>query len=480
MNAPLWDFDAFAEAVDGQLHGESGRPITGISIDSRTIAPGEAFFAIKGDRFDGHDFVAAAIANGASVAVVAEDRLADLEPGAGATLIAVVDPLAALERLGRAARARSHAKIVAVTGSVGKTGTKEMLRAALEPSGNVHASVASFNNHWGVPLTLARMAVDADYAVFEIGMNHPGEITPLVAMVRPQVVIITTVEPVHLAQFESVEEIAEAKAEIFSGVEAGGAAVLNRDNPHFLFLHRRAVENGIERIVDFGEDRQAAVHLDQVALNGLCSCVSATIFDVPVTYKIGMPGRHQVQNSLAVLATVYVVGADLARAAVALASLRAPKGRGRRHMLGLRDGEAVLIDESYNANPTSMRAAISLLAAAPVTGRGRRIAVLGDMLELGPKALTFHAGLRNAILEGGIDQVYCAGPLMHALWKTLPHRIRGAYAETAAHLEPILGGVIAPGDVVMIKGSLGSRMGPLVSALLQRFGSELTGAESEG
>ena len=481
MSAPLWEFDAFAAAVGGVVLGPGGRPVTGISIDSRTIAPGEAFFAIRGDRFDGHAFASAAIANGGSVAVVARDRVSELNGAADkGTVIAVDDPLAALERLGRAARARTAAKVVAVTGSVGKTGTKEMLRAALEPSGRVHASVASFNNHWGVPLTLARMPADSEFAIFEIGMNHPGEIIPLVDMVRPQVVIITAVEPVHLAQFESVEAIAEAKAEIFTGVEPGGAAVLNRDNPHFVFLHQRAIENGIERVVGFGEDPQAEVHLDKVALNGICSCVSASVFDVPVTYKIGMPGRHLVQNSLAVLATVHLLHADLARAALALANLHAPKGRGRRHTLTLRDGEAVLIDESYNANPTSMRAAIALLGAAPVIGRGRRIAVLGDMLELGPEAEAFHKQLAAPLVEAGVDQVFCAGPLMHELWKALPHRCRGAYAETAGQLETILPGAIAPGDVVMIKGSFGSRMGPVVEALLQRFGSELVSSEPEG
>ncbi|PLX36496.1 MAG: UDP-N-acetylmuramoylalanyl-D-glutamyl-2, 6-diaminopimelate--D-alanyl-D-alanine ligase [Hyphomicrobiales bacterium] len=478
---PLWNFEAFAAACAGEVHGGGGQPVTGISIDSRTIAPGEAFFAIKGDRFDGHDFVAKAFENGAGVAVVAADRLAGLGNIVGGKLvIAVDDPLKALQRLGVASRERSGAKVIAVTGSVGKTGTKEMLRTTLEPSGKVHASVASFNNHWGVPLTLARMPADCDFAVFEIGMNHPGEITPLVAMVHPHVVVITTVEPVHLAQFESVEEIARAKAEIFTGLVPGGAAVLNRDNPHFVFLHHLAVENGITRIVGFGEDDGAEVHLEKVVLHGGCSCVSATVFGVPVTYKIGVPGRHLVQNSLAVLASVQLVDADLAKAAVALANLQAPKGRGRRHTLTLRDGEATLIDESYNANPTSMRAAIELLHQTPVGEWGKRIAVLGDMLELGEGAEQFHKGLAEPIAAAGIDQVFCAGPLMETLWKTLPRSRRGAYSETSGRLEAILAGALAPGDVVMIKGSLGSRMGPLVDALLARYGSDPSEAGPEG
>jgi UDP-N-acetylmuramoyl-tripeptide--D-alanyl-D-alanine ligase len=468
MNQPLWRFDALLAATRGRPVGIKPEAIGGISIDSRTIAPGEAFFAIRGENHDGHDFTTMALAHGAATAVVAQERLVRLG-GVRGSLVVVSDVLEALAALGRAARERSEARIAAVTGSVGKTGTKEMLAVALAPDGAVHYSPASFNNHWGVPLTLARMPQSARYGVFEIGMNHEGEIEPLVKMVRPHAAIVTTIEPVHLEYFKDVKAIARAKAEIFLGVEAGGAAILNRDNPHFTLLARRARAAGIERIVGFGEHKKADVRLEKVVLKEDCSCVAAEVLGEPVSYKLGAPGRHLVQNSLAVLAAVSVLGADLAKAALALAGMAAPAGRGRRFNLARRDTRATLIDESYNANPASMRAAIALLGQTTPGNRGRRIAVLGEMRELGPEGEAMHAELAGPLSQAGVDEAYLAGPMMKALWKALPRAMRGGYAETAAELESALLDQIGDGDVIMVKGSHASRMGPLVETIKARF-----------
>jgi len=463
----LWTLDALADATGARLTGTPAREISGVSIDSRSITAGEAFFAIKGDRVDGHDYVADALARGAGLAVVAEDRAAAMPTNA--PLAVVPDVLEALRALARAARARSRAKVIAVTGSAGKTGTKEALRLALSRDGETHASAASFNNHWGVPLSLARLPASARYAVFELGMNHAGEIEPLSRLVRPHVAIITTIEAVHLEYFPNVEAIADAKAEIFLGLEAGGAAVLPRDNPHFERIAAAARAANVERIVGFGEHAQADARLIDTALLSDRSTVRATILGDDVTYKLGAPGRHLVLNSLAVLAAATLAGADLAMAALALADLEPPSGRGRRIPLELVGGKALLIDESYNANPASMRAALEVLGRAPIGRNGRRIAVLGDMLELGPDGPELHRGLAEAISAARIDVVYCAGPLMRELWEALPATQRGGYAEAAADLEDEIAGVMHPGDAVMVKGSNGIRMGPLVDALSRKF-----------
>jgi UDP-N-acetylmuramoyl-tripeptide--D-alanyl-D-alanine ligase len=467
MSAPLWTVDAMAAAMRAERAGALPQAIGGISIDSRSIAPGEAFFAIKGDTHDGHGFVGAALQNGAGLAVVAETRRGDLP--ADAPLLIVPDVLMGLADLAAAARMRSDGKIVAVTGSVGKTSTKEALRLALARDGETYASVASFNNHWGVPLSLARLPQAARYGVFEIGMNHAGEITPLTKLVRPHVAIVTTIAPVHLEFFKSVDAIADAKAEIFLGVAPGGAAVINHDNAQFARLRRRAAKAGVDRIVSFGEHAKADARLVRYALQPEASTVEADILGHRVAYKIGAPGKHLVVNSLAVLAAASLVGADLALAALALAEQAPAAGRGTRIALGVPGGGALLIDESYNANPLSMRAAFALLGQAPIGARGRRIAVLGDMLELGAAGADLHRELAGAIREHGIDLVYCAGPLMAALWEALPSERRGGYAKDASALEPDVLAAVRGGDAMMIKGSFGSRMGPIVKALMRRF-----------
>jgi UDP-N-acetylmuramoyl-tripeptide--D-alanyl-D-alanine ligase len=465
--SPLWTVEAMARAMNAARAGALPASVNGISIDSRGIGAGDAFFAIKGDNRDGHEFVGAALKAGAGLAVVAADwRGNDID---NAPLLRVPDVLEGLRALARAARARLDGKVVGITGSVGKTGTKEALRLALGASGATHASVASYNNHWGVPLSLARCPADVRYAVFEMGMNHAGEIEPLSKLARPHVAIITTVEPVHLEFFGSVEAIADAKAEIFRGLERGGAAVINRDNPHFERLAAAARSAGA-RIVSFGEHAKADARLVKLALQPDGSTVEARILGADVAYKLGAPGKHQVLNSLAVLAAASLVGADLALAALALASVQPATGRGARSMLALGvSGDALLIDESYNANPASMRAAIALLGQAEIGPQGRRIAVLGDMLELGASGADLHRGLVDPIRAHGIDLVYCCGPLMHALWEGLPSERRGGYAESAGALEADVIAAIRPGDAVMVKGSLGSRMGPIVKALERQY-----------
>jgi UDP-N-acetylmuramoyl-tripeptide--D-alanyl-D-alanine ligase len=463
----LWTIEAMAAAMRAERAGSLPASVGGISIDTRTIAPGEAFFAIQGESRDGHEFVPAALERGAGLAVVSSARHAECP--ANAPLLVVQDVLQALVRLGDAARARSTARIVGVTGSVGKTSSKEALRLALSAEGETHASAASYNNHWGVPLSLARMPASARYGVFELGMNHAGEITPLTRLVRPHVAVVTTVEPVHLEYFGSLEAIADAKAEIFSGVEPGGAAVLNRDNGQYARLAAAAQAAGVARVVSFGEAVDADARLLNVSLKPDGSTVHANILGADVTYKVGAPGRHLVLNSLAVLAAVSLLGADLALSGLALARLQAPTGRGARTTLTLPNGRALLIDESYNANPASMRAALALLSGAPVGRRGRRIAVLGDMLELGADGAALHRALVDAVVEGDIDLVFCAGPLMQSLWDVLPAERRGAYAPAAAALESQVLAAVRDGDALMVKGSLGSRMGPIVKALTTRY-----------
>ncbi|MGG7535185.1 UDP-N-acetylmuramoylalanyl-D-glutamyl-2,6-diaminopimelate--D-alanyl-D-alanine ligase [Rhizobium sp. 12,4] len=464
----LWTTEDMIAAMAGRPFGTLPEGITGISIDSRSIRSGEAFFAIKGDRVDGHDYASMAMANGASPLVVSEARL----PAMGrltVPMIVVDDVLAALGRLGKASRERSRAKIIAVTGSVGKTTTKEMLRHVLSPSGKVHASVASFNNHWGVPLTLARMPDDTDYGVFEVGMNHPGEIRPLVAMIRPDVAVITTIAPAHLGNFKSIKEIAAAKAEIFEGLEPGGHVVLNRDNDQFNFLDRTAQSLGIEHIHSFGQHAKAEFRLAEFNGSDENSTLWLTIGGETLEVAIGAPGRHIAENALAALGVVRVVGADMEKAIGALGTLQPEKGRGKRHRLSIGSGSFTLIDESYNANPASMRAAIALLAASEPTGRGRRIAVLGDMLEMGEYAQKVHSDLAVPLLAAGIEHVWLAGAEMVALKESLPESVQVEYSERTDELAKYVLNSVAPGDVLMVKSSLGIGFGKIVAALLDKF-----------
>ena len=468
----LWTHEDLLAGLAARCEGAAPAGASGMSIDTRTLGAGDLFFALRGENRDGHDFVEAAFAAGAAAAVVTAadvERLKALGP-----LYVVDDALAAMERLGRASRARMQGRVVAVTGSVGKTSTKEALRHVLSRQGATHASVASYNNHWGVPLTLARMPAGTAYGVFEIGMNHPFEILPLTAMVRPHVAVITTVEPVHLEHFHSISAIADAKGEIFSGLLPGGVAILNRDNPHFDRLKAHAAASQAGRIVSFGEHAQADVRLAKVALRPDLSAVEAIVHGRPIAFQVGAPGRHMAVNALAVLAAAEALGADIALAALALADLSAGSGRGQVTEIAAPGGGFTLLDESYNANPASMRASMALLAQLDVGLRGRRIAILGDMLELGPAGPEMHRNLAEAVAANGLDLVFCAGPLMRELWQALPHDRRGAWAATSADLQPSVLEAIQPGDALMVKGSLGSRMGPIVAAIKSRFAVKAT------
>lgn len=455
MNA-LWNAADAIAATKGQALGAKNWHATGISIDTRTLAKGDLFVALKGETQDGHAHVADAFAKGAAAALVSHA----MEHGPG---ILVPDTLAALGALGVAARARCAARIVAVTGSVGKTSTKEALAAALGGQAKTHAAVASFNNHIGVPVTLARLPADRSYGVFEIGMNHAGEIAPLVGMVRPHVVTVTTVEAVHAENFaDGIAGVAAAKAEIF---EAGGeTAILPRDNPFFDFLAARAKACGIANVLSFGTHAKADARLAAWQGSATGSTASVVVMGARLDFAIGAPGRHWAMNLSGALLAIKALGGDAAQAAASFAAIAAPKGRGAQHRIVRADGTAfLLIDDSYNASPPSMRAAFAVLAATPAA---RRVAVLGDMLELGPDSANLHADLAPALLEANIAKVFCCGANMAQLCKNLPASVHAVHAPDSAALEPLVLAGVATGDVIVVKGSLGSRMGRIVAALL--------------
>jgi len=446
------------EAQDATL-GSAARDFsaTGMSIDTRTLKPGDLFVALKGDARDGHEFVARALELKAAAALVSRspDGVA-----AGAPLLTVAHTQRGLEDLGRASRARSNAKIVAVTGSAGKTTTKEILRVALGALGTTHASAASYNNHWGVPFSLASMPRDTQYGVFEVGMNHFGEIRALIDMVRPQVAIVTTIAPAHLEFFGNADAIADAKSEIFEGIEAGGAALVPADIPQSARLLARAKQAAVSRVFRFGSEKGCEARLVSRSDTVEGARIKADIFGQPVDAQIGAPGAHIAMNAVAALAATSLLGGDVFNAAANLKTFAALKGRGARFSAA----GIEIIDESYNANPASMAAALSLLS----TARGRRIAVLGDMLELGDESKALHAGLAPEIERAKVDLVFASGPLMHALWEALPASRRGAYAATSKELEPQVGRALHQGDTVLVKGSNGSKMSLIVDALKAR------------
>lgn len=458
---PLW---TSAQAEDATGGSDTGAwEATGVSMDSRHLAPGDLFVAISGPHFDGHNFVRDAFQRGAAAAIV-ETRPKGLMPQA--PLLMVENSFHALQALARAARKRSFAQIIAVTGSVGKTGTKEALRLALAESGKVTATKGNLNNEYGVPLSLARLPREADYGVFELGMNHPGEIGPLAKLVQPKIGIVTNVEAVHMAHFHSVAEIADTKAEMFEGMGPDGVAILNRDNPYFQRLADAARARGIARVLGFGEHPEAQLRLINCTCHALSSTVIAEIGGVEIHYRLGVPGRHWVTNSLAVLGAVHAAGADLQKAAARLSSLAAPAGRGRRVRGMVPSGIIEIIDESYNANPASMRATFDTLAATPAGPVGRRVAILGDMLELGENARRMHAELAGDLLRNEIDLVFTVGELMENLDRELPPHMRGGHADSAEALMSILLEELHGSDIVAIKGSRAMNMSHIVNGLL--------------
>ena len=464
---PLWPMADFLAAMSARGLGAPPADVTGISIDTRSLQPGDAFFAIRGEARDGHEFVEAAMKAGAGIAVVDDAHAKALKPFGP---LAVVDNvLPAMERLGMARRAELDARVVAVTGSVGKTGTKEALRLVLARQGETHAPIASYNNHWGVPLTLSRTPRTIRFGVYEIGMSNPGEIAPLARMVAPDVAVITTVQPVHLAAFPSLDAIADEKAAVFSGLRTGGVAIINADIPQAGRLRAHAMASPAGRVIGFGANEGAEARLLSCTLGAEGSTVEAVICGQRLSYRLGSPGRHIVMNTLAVLAAAKMLGADVAQAAADLADLAPPSGRGARQRLTAGGGEIVLIDESYNANPASMSAALENLGRIAPGPGGRRIAVLGDMLELGPTGPELHRRLTETIVAQQVDLAFLSGPLMRHLFDALPSTLKGAYAANAAALEDEVLDALRPGDVVTVKGSLGSKMGPLVKAILGRF-----------
>jgi UDP-N-acetylmuramoyl-tripeptide--D-alanyl-D-alanine ligase len=454
MADPLWTSEQIARATGGTANG--GFSATGVSIDTRTIEPGDLFVALAGVR-DGHEFVAQAMGQGAAGALVSQD--------VDAPFVKAADTLQALEKLGVAARERAtKARRGAVTGSVGKTSVTQAIMAGLSLAGPAHSSVKSYNNHIGVPLTLARMPANTERAVFEIGMNHADEIRPLARFVRPHAVVVTTVGPVHTENFPDGEAgVARAKAEIFEGIEPGGVAVLNADNRWFDLLKAEALKAGAvvrtfgtaegcdARLIDFQADRGHAV-------------IQARLDGKAMDFPILQTGHHWGLNSMAVLLMLQALDVDLDRSLAALGAFEPLAGRGAEKTVAVNDGAFTLIDESYNANPISMASAIKTLGARAT--KGRRIVALTDMLELGPEAANFHAGLAAPLDAARIDLVFCAGPLMKSLWDALPPTRRGGYAETAAALAPQLAQAVEAGDVVMVKGSNGSKAGQIAQALL--------------
>ncbi|WP_420584512.1 UDP-N-acetylmuramoyl-tripeptide--D-alanyl-D-alanine ligase [Ruegeria sp.] len=451
----LWTAAEAAEATGGRATTDWS--VNGISIDTRTLQPGDLFVALTAAR-DGHDFVAQALEKGAGAALVSRipEGVAEDAP-----LLIVEDVQTGLEALGMAGRARTEARVIGVTGSVGKTSTKEMLSTILETQGKTHASVASYNNHWGVPLTLARMPRDTEFAVIEIGMNHPGEIAPLARQARPHVALVTTVAAVHLEAFESVAGIAHEKAAIFEGLEPGGAAIVNADTEHADILRQTAQDHGAG-IVDFG--RQAADYrLIEVTQGGNSVHASAAVGDASVTFDVQSAGTHFAMNALGALAACVEMGVDLEAAIAGLRRWSPVKGRGVREVLPLAcGGQIELLDDSYNANPTSMEAALDVLAASQ---GARRIAFLGDMKELGALEVAMHAGMADVPAMAQIDQVHCIGPLMKALHDALPADKRGLWAETSAEMAGHLPELIRAGDTVLAKGSLSMALAQIVDGL---------------
>ncbi|AKR56349.1 hypothetical protein XM25_11185 [Devosia sp. H5989] len=463
--ASLFTVGEILAATEGRAEGLTGDGVSSISIDSREIGPDALFVAIKGDRFDGHDFVGTALANGAMAALVSADKAGALE----GALVVVPDALEGLRNLARAARARSNARIVAVTGSAGKTTTKEAIRTVLGAAAPTHYSIKSFNNHWGVPLMLARMPREAQFGVFELGMNHAGEISPLTRLVRPHVAVVTTVAAAHLEFFDSIEGIARAKAEIFEGLEPGGVAVINADHDHAGLLVEMARASGAGKVVTYGfaEGADWRIERAEAADGHMHAVVRHGGATIPLSIKA--QGRHMVANAVAALVVAEEFGVNRDAAVSALAQFGAPEGRGETSRLGPPAKPLLLIDESYNANSASMAAAMDVFAGQSAAPGGRKVLVLGDMLELGEKGPALHAALKDAVLASGADAVYLVGSSMAALADALgPQAVTDHKFTTDEIAQSVLAG-LAYGDAVMVKGSNGVRLSGLVKQIRERF-----------
>ena len=462
----LWTSDEVKAALTAASIG-SPFEAEGVTFDSRAVGKDDLFFALSGETTDGHGFVADALSRGAAAAVVSRDV-----EGANGTLVRVPDTMKALVELGRAARRRSKARIASVTGSVGKTSTKDALRAMLSAQAPTSASVASYNNHVGVPVSLARLPRDARYGVFEIGMNHPGEIEPLARQVEAHVGVVTNVGPVHIGHMGSEEAVADEKGCLFAGMAQGAVAVLNRDSHHYERLVGKARHFGVSRIVGFGRSEAADARLVSCNLQDSGSDVAALLHGRRIEYRLGAAGEHWVLNSVAALAVVEALGADVSSAAATLAGVKASPGRGARRILQFGNGTIELLDESYNANPVSVKAMLAVLARTEPQPGGRRILALGDMRELGEGADGYHAGLADAVAASGAAQVFLCGPHMQALWQKLAPAQRGVHRPDSAALAGDFPAVLRAGDVVAVKGSLGSKMKIVVDAIVAASGGE--------
>jgi UDP-N-acetylmuramoyl-tripeptide--D-alanyl-D-alanine ligase len=456
----LWTSDEVARALAPATIAAPFEA-NGVTFDSRAVVKDDLFFALSGETTDGHGFVGEAMKRGAAAAVVSRDVEA-----AGGTLIRVPDTMKALASLGRAGRRRSSARIASVTGSVGKTSTKDALRAMLAAQAPTSASVASFNNHVGVPISLARLPREARYGVFEVGMNHPGEIEPLARQVEAHVGVITNVGPVHIGHMGSEEAIADEKGCLFAGMAEGAVAVLDRDSHHYDRLAGHARRFGVSRIVGFGRSETAEARLLSCSLQDTGSDVAALIHGRRIEYRLGAAGEHWVLNSIAALAVVEALGANVVEAAATLKGIGASPGRGARRMLKFGAGTVELLDESYNANPVSMRAMLALLARTEPARGGRRLLAMGDMRELGEGADAYHAGLADAVAASGAAQVFLCGPHMRALWPLLAPAQRGVHRPDSASLAGDVAAALKAGDVIAVKGSLGSKMKNVVDAIV--------------
>ncbi len=467
MTDALWTKEEASAAIRAAPVENGNWQASGVSIDSRTVEQGDLYIALKGPNFDGHRFIADAFDKGARAAISSNqsNSIAQDLP-----LLHVEDTQIALRDLAVHARDRSNATRICITGSVGKTGTKDALVAALSGQGLTHGTTGNLNNEIGAPLTLARMPANSQYAVFELGMNHAGELNGLSELARPHVAVITLIGPAHLEHFNTVAEIALAKAEIFAGLMPGGTAILNRDDAQFPILYEAACARDDIAILTFGAHADADMQVVECHEDAAGSDVIVQFGDQQIIYRIGSPGRHWVFNSLAVLAATHAGQADIERAAASFASLKSSPGRGEvAHVAIGIDQDFLLIDDSYNANPVSMRAAFATLAVTSPPAGGRRIAVLGDMLELGPRAGMLHEGLACGLKQAGADLVYCVGEHMKLLFEALPTQMRGAHAQTAQALAKDFAqnfaAAICPGDVVLVKGSQGANMNIIVQAL---------------
>jgi UDP-N-acetylmuramoyl-tripeptide--D-alanyl-D-alanine ligase len=450
VNAPLWSAAELAAATGGAAPFAAG----GVSIDSRTLQPGDLFVALVGETGDGHAHVADAFARGAAGAMVH----ADLPASEPSRLLRVADTLAGLTALGAFARRRFAGRVVAVTGSVGKTTTKEMLRTVLSGAGATHAAVASYNNHWGVPLTLARMPADAAFGVIEIGMNHAGEILPLAKLARPHLALITSIERTHIGHLGTIEAIADEKAAIMAGLEPAGLAVLPGDSP---LLARLRARSGNADVLQFGTGADCAGRLLGSVSTAERNTVTALIGGVGVQFRMAAPGTHMAMNAVAALTAAHALGLDPLPAAATLDGFAPLGGRGARRLIPVPGGAITLLDESYNASPVSVRAALEVLALQP---GNRKVVVLGDMLELGDDGAAEHAALADRVFSVA-DMLFTCGPLMRGLFDQMPSGIWGAHADNSAQLAPIVVRAIEAGDAVLIKGSLGSRMKPVAQAI---------------